>query len=74
MDVHFSSEVEARLQQVAQANGKNAEQLVRDTVERVLEDQARFVSAVQRGIAQAERGEFIEHEEVRARIERLIQQ
>jgi predicted transcriptional regulator len=74
MEVHFSSDVEARLQQVALANGKNVEQLVTDTVERMLENQARFVSAVKRGIAQADRGEFIEHDEVRARIDRLIRQ
>lgn len=34
--------------------------------------QARFVEAVKRGIASAERGDFIEHEEVLARIERLL--
>jgi hypothetical protein len=31
-----------------------------------------FVAAVKRGIASAERGDFIEHEEGMARIERLL--
>ncbi len=72
MEVHFSPDVEARLQQVASATGKNAEQLVKDTVGRMLDDQARFIAGVQKGIAQAARGEFVEHKEVLDRIERLF--
>lgn len=73
MEVHFSPDVETRLQQLASANGKNAEQLVRDAVTRMLENQARFVAGVQRGIEQADRGEFVEHEDVLRRIDRLFQ-
>ena len=47
MEVHFSPDVETRLQQVASANGKDAEQLVKDTVSRMLENQARFVAGRQ---------------------------
>ena len=36
MEVHFSPDVETRLQQVAVANGKDAEQLVKETVARRL--------------------------------------
>jgi hypothetical protein len=32
MEVYFSPDVETQLQQVASANGKDAEQLVKDTV------------------------------------------
>jgi hypothetical protein len=46
MEVHFSPEVETRLQQVVSANGKDAEQLVKDTVARMLENQARFASSL----------------------------
>jgi hypothetical protein len=46
MEVHFSPDVEIRLQQVASANGKDAEQLVKDTVARMLEGQARFIAGV----------------------------
>jgi predicted transcriptional regulator len=72
MEVHFSPDVETRLQQVASAHGKDAEQLVKDTVARMLENQARFTAGVQRGIEQADRGEFVEHEEVLTRIDRLF--
>jgi predicted transcriptional regulator len=72
MEVHFSPEVETRLRQVASANGKDAEQLVKDAIARVLEDQARFITGVQRGIEQADRGEFVEHKDVLSRIDRLF--
>jgi predicted transcriptional regulator len=72
MEVHFSPDVETRLQQVASASGKDAEQLVKDTVARMLENQSRFVVGVQRGVEQADRGEFVEHEDVRNRIDRLF--
>jgi predicted transcriptional regulator len=72
MEVHFSPEVETRLQQVASANGKDAEQLVKDTVARMLENQARFIAGVQKGIEQADRGELVEHQDVRNRIDRLF--
>ena len=72
MEVHFSPDVETRLQQVAIANGKDVEQLVKDTVARMLENQARFIAGVQRGMDQADRGEFVEHQEVRDRIDRLF--
>ena len=72
MEVHFSPDVETRLQQVASANGKDAEQLVKDTVARMLENQARFIAGVQKGIEQADRGEFVEHKDVLNRIDRLF--
>jgi predicted transcriptional regulator len=73
MEVHFSPDVETRLQQVASANGKDAEQLVKDTVAHMHENQARFIAGVQRGIEQADRGEFVEHRDVVDRIDRLFQ-
>jgi len=72
MEVHFSPDVETRLQEVAVANGKDAEQLVKDTVTRMLENQARFIAGVQKGIAQADRGELVEHEDVLKRVDQLL--
>lgn len=72
MEVHFSPDVETQLEQLAVANGKNAEQLVKDTVALMLENQARFIAGVQRGIEQADRGEIVEHKDVLNRIERLF--
>ena len=72
MEVHFSPDVETRLQQVAASNGTNAEQLVKDTVSRMLENRANFISGVQRGIEQVDRGELVDHREVVNTINRLF--
>ncbi len=68
MEVHFSPDVVTRLQQVASANGKDVEQLVKDAVARMLENHARFIA----GVEQADRGEFGEHDDVVRRIDRLF--
>jgi len=72
MEVRFAPDVESRLQQVAHANGKDAEQLVKDTVAHMLERQALFVAGVNKGIAQADRGELVDHDDVANRITRLL--
>jgi predicted transcriptional regulator len=46
--------------------------LVKDAALRLLEQDSRFRAAVREGIAQADRGEFIEEEEMEARIERML--
>jgi predicted transcriptional regulator len=46
--------------------------LEEDIPVRYLDDEARFLAAVEKGIAAAERGEFIEEEEMDARIERMF--
>jgi predicted transcriptional regulator len=44
-----------------------------DEVTRILEERAEFLVGVDRGIAAADGGEVIEHDEVVGRIERLLQ-
>jgi hypothetical protein len=50
MEVLFSPDAETRLQQVASANGKDAEQLVKDTVALMLENQVCFIEGIRRGV------------------------
>lgn len=73
MEVHFSPEQEAQLSQIATHTGKgDAEQLVKDYALRLLEQDARFLAAVEKGIEEADGGEFIEHDEMEARMERML--
>ena len=73
MEVHLTPEQEARLSQLAARTGKrDAQEVVQETVSRMLEHEARFVEAVKRGIASADRGDFVEHDEVFTRVERLL--
>lgn len=73
MEVHFTAEQEAQLSQIADHSGTDSEQLVKDAALRLLEEDARFCEAVDEGIAAADRGEFVEHEEVWANIQKILQ-
>jgi predicted transcriptional regulator len=70
MEVHFTPEQEAQLAQIATEAGTDAERLVKDAA--LLEQDARFRAAVRAGIAQADRGEFIEEAEMDARLEQML--
>lgn len=72
MQIDFSPEEEAQLSQIANRTGRNAAQVVKETVGRMLEDQTRFVAAVRKGIEQADRGDLVEHDDVVERIERMF--
>jgi len=72
MHVQFTPDQEAQLAQIAIAQGTAPERLVRDAALQLLHEDARFRAAVQEGIAQADRGEFIEEEEMDARFERML--
>jgi predicted transcriptional regulator len=72
MEVHFTPEQEAQLAQIATKKGTDAARLVKDAALRLLEEDARFRAAVREGIAEADRGEFVEEEEMNARLEQML--
>jgi predicted transcriptional regulator len=72
MELHFTPEQEAQLAQIASQEGTDAERLVKEAALRLLQEDARFRAAVREGIAQADRGEFIEQEEMDARLEQML--
>lgn len=72
MEVHFTPEQQAQIAQVASKAGTVPERLVTNVVVRYLAEEARFLSAVEKGLAAAERGEFIEEEEMDARLEAMF--
>ena len=72
MKVNFTAEQEAQLAQIAISEGTDPEGLVRDAALRLLEEDVRFRAAVEKGIAAADRGEFIEEEEMNARLEAMF--
>jgi predicted transcriptional regulator len=72
MEIHFTPEQEAQLAQIASSAGTDAQRLVKEAALRLLEEDARFRAAVREGIGQADRGEFIEEEEMDARLEQML--
>jgi predicted transcriptional regulator len=72
MELHFTPESEARLNQLASEKGRGPEQLVLEIVQAYLDHDQWFKHEVQKGLAQLDRGEFIEHDELVDRIERMF--
>jgi hypothetical protein len=72
MEVSFTPEQLEQLTEIGTRSGKAPEQVVTELVTKALEDDARFREAVQLGIDQANRGEFIEEEEMDARVREML--
>ena len=72
MEIPFTVEQEAQLARIATKSGIDAPRLVKEAALRLLNEEARFLAAVREGIAQADRGEFIEEEEMDARLEQML--
>ena len=69
MEVYFTPEQEAQLSQIASHAGTDPEHLVKDAALRLVEENKRFRASVREGIAQADRGELVDDDEVRQWLE-----
>jgi predicted transcriptional regulator len=72
MEVHLDPEQASKLAQLASDKGRDADSLAQEAISRYLEEEARFVEAVKLGESQLEHGEYLTHEEVGSRIERML--
>jgi predicted transcriptional regulator len=72
MEVHLPPPTAARLAQIASQAGTVPERLGMNVVARFLDEEDCFLVAVERGLAAAERGEFISEEEMDARLEAMF--
>lgn len=72
MEVRLRPDKQARLQEIATRVGKNAEQVVEEAVDRMLEYDERLITAVEDGRKSARRGELLDHDEVIERIENIL--
>jgi predicted transcriptional regulator len=71
MEVNFTPEQEAQIAKIAASVGTDPEAIVKDATMRLLDEDARFRAAVMEGKAYADRGEFVEEEEMDARFEEM---
>ena len=71
MQVHFIPEQEAQIVQAARATGTDAERLVKEAALQFVDD-ANFRAAVLEAKSYADRGDFIEEDEMDARFEELL--
>ncbi len=69
MEVHLNPDLEGRLSRMAAEQGRRAETLVQEAVERLVDYDEWFLRRVDIGLAAADRGEFIEHGDIRKMID-----
>ena len=74
MKVNLTPELQAKLDRLAAQQGRDTESLVHEAVERLVGYDEWFIRQVEKGLAQIDRGEVLEHEEVAARMEKRIAQ
>jgi predicted transcriptional regulator len=70
MEVHFTPELQAKLDRVAAENSSKADQYVQQLVEHYLDHDVWFRQKVKTSLERLDRGEFISHEEMGDRIEK----
>jgi len=70
MEVEFTPDLQAKIARLAAEQGRDTQALVREAVERFVDYDEWFLREVERGLAAADRGEFIEHEEFSRFIDR----
>ena len=72
MEVRLQPEKEAQLAQIAAQRGLGPDELAQQVLSRYLEDDKHFVEAVNLGLAAADRGDFVEHEEVAKKLKQIL--
>jgi len=73
MEVQLSTEQEAQLSVMADETGKTPDELAREVVGRFIAEEAHFRAAVQAGLDDAARGNFVPTSEVWAAVERELE-
>jgi predicted transcriptional regulator len=74
MELQIPPELQAKLDRLAEQQGRDAQSLVREALERLVDYDSWFIEEVKKGLAQIERGKTLEHEEVGSRLEKLFAQ
>jgi RHH-type rel operon transcriptional repressor/antitoxin RelB len=64
MDVNLSPDLQARLSRLAAERGSDTAALVQEAVERFVDYDESFLQEVRSGLAAADRGELIDHEDI----------
>jgi len=69
MEVRLKSDLQEKLTRLATEKGRDSESLVVEAVERMVDHDEWLMREIEKGLAAADRGELIEHEEIRKRID-----
>jgi predicted transcriptional regulator len=72
MEVHLPKSQESQLSQLAAQTGRGTDELLQEAVARLLAHNECFKQQVQVGIDQIKRGEFVEEDEMDARVAHML--
>ncbi len=72
MDIPLNPDLQAKLARLAAQRGRDPEMLAQEAIERFVDYDDWFIAEVEKGLAQIERGEVLTHEEVGARLDKLL--
>ena len=72
MEVRLTPEQQQQLAELASQRGRDADALAQEAISRYLAEEARFVEAVKLGEAALDRGEYLTHQQVGERLDRLF--
>jgi RHH-type transcriptional regulator, rel operon repressor / antitoxin RelB len=64
MEVNIGPELEAKLARLATEQGRDTQALVQEAIEKFVDYDEWFLREVENGLAAADRGELIDHEDV----------
>jgi predicted transcriptional regulator len=72
MEVPLTPDTQAKLARIAAERGRDTQALAQEAIERFVEYDEWFTRQVQEGIDELDRGQFVSHEEVGARIAKMF--
>jgi predicted transcriptional regulator len=72
VEVHLTPEQHAKLAHIAAQAGTAPGGILTTLITNYLDAESRFLAAVDRGLAAAERGEFLEEDEMDARLDAMF--
>ncbi len=64
MEIQLTPDLEAKLARLSAERGRDTQALVQEAVERLVDYEEWFLRQVEQGLAAADRGEFVEHEDI----------
>jgi predicted transcriptional regulator len=73
VEVHLTPEQQNQLAELASQRGRDADALAQEAIGRHLAEGVRFIEAVKLGEEALQRGEYLTHEQVGERLDRLFQ-
>jgi predicted transcriptional regulator len=64
MEVHLNPDLQAKLVRLAAESGRDTQALAQEAIQRFVDHDEWFIQEVEKGLAAADRSEFIDHEEI----------